>query len=657
MIDVNLAKFNEQFPNSSYREIRPQSKTGDIRDYQDSKAPLNNNIVDFDSIKNTPNRIGWIVPKEYVVVDLDNKNDARIVYEILTNLNVKFSYMTGKHGGHFIFKNPKAVGMGAKFITSIGIKIDTRCLEKGYIILPYNDSDRGWGNITNDVDNLPYFLTPIRAKEFKLNADFVTMTEGSRNTELLKHFLNLKDYCEELTLDEKIQSIKLINSYVLKEGLSDKELQQTVLRDAIVNKVNEKEKAVHVKKVNLESIASRIVQDKALITINDVVHIYNGKYYECFDDVELERFIHENYNKELEQRHRKEIINFIKLKTYVAPRDVNKNWNEIVVKNGILNISTLTLYPHTPLKYNTIYVDYDFKNPAEYSSIIDKFMNTISNNDENKKQLLYEVIGYCFVQRCVFSKFFVCYGEGQTGKSTYLRLIKNLVGRKNSSYLVLRDLEKEFMTAELFGKLVNIGDDIPYDAIKDTSVLKSLVSGEEITARRIYGTPFSFVNFATLIFTTNKLPAVADKSSGFYRRFTIIDIDKKIEQPDPFFMDKVLEKDYEYLFYKSIEAVRKAIAKNKMTTYLYADDTLNSYRITQSSVLIFLNDMLLDADELNMRPTREVYEQYKQYCIDCGYKHCNKCNFQNEVCAELKMFIKNTTFEGSNQQWRFVTKR
>mgnify|MGYP004650570447 CR=1 FL=1 len=655
MTDAKLLLFNEQFPNSNYREIKPQSTTGDPKDYQDSKAPLNNNIVKFDNIKDTNNRIGWIVPKEYIVVDLDNKNDARIVYEILVNNNIKFSYMTGLHGGHFIFKNPKNVGQGTKFVTSIGIKIDTRCLEKGYIILPYNDTDRGWGNITNDVDDLPFFLTPIRDKEFKLNVDFVTMTEGSRNTELLKHFLNLKDYCSELTLEEKIQSIKLINKFVLREGLSDKELQQTVLRDAIVNKVNEK--AVHVKKVNLEAIASRIVEDKALITVNDTVYIYNGKYYEIFNDTELERFIHENYNKELEQRHRKEIINFIKLKTYVAPKDVNKNWNEIVVRNGILNISNLTLYPHTPLKYNTIYIDYDFKNPANYSSIIDNFMNQISVGDEGKKQLLYEIIGYCFVQRCVFSKFFVLYGEGQTGKSTYLRLIKNLIGKKNSSFLVLRDLEKEFMPAELFGKLVNIGDDIPYDAIKDTSILKSLVSGEEITARKIYGNPFSFTNFATLIFTTNKLPSVADKSSGFYRRFTIVDIDKKIEEPDPFFMDKVQEKDYEYLFYKSIMAVREAIKNNKMTSYQHADDNMNSYRMTQSSVLIFLNDMDYSKTTLDLKPTREIYEQYKQYCQECGYKSYNKCNFQSEVCAELKMGLKCTTLNGENQQWRFTAHR
>jgi hypothetical protein len=50
--------------------------------------------------------------------------------------------MGSKHGGHFIFKNDKNYGQGTKLATAIGLTIDTRSQEKGYIILPYNDPDR-----------------------------------------------------------------------------------------------------------------------------------------------------------------------------------------------------------------------------------------------------------------------------------------------------------------------------------------------------------------------------------------------------------------------------------------------------------------------------------------------------------------------------------
>ena len=651
-MDEKLALFNQQFPNSSYREVHPQSTTGSIKDYQDSKAPLNNNIVSFDAIKNTPNRIGWIVPKEYIVVDVDDRKDASIIYEILKSTETKFSYMTGKHGGHFIFRNQRGVGQGVKLLTGLSIRIDTRSMEKGYIILPYNDTDRKWGDISSDVSELPYFLVPLRDAHLSKTKDFVLMEEGSRNTELLKHFLNLKDYGNELTLDEKVNCIKLINRFVLSKPLTDKELSQTVLRDAMINKpskLSEKKNKGDI----LEEIASRILEDKNIICCTDVLYMYNGKYYEMMDEKELERMIHEEYGKGFEEKDRKEIIKFVKLKTWVNTSEVNKNWNEIVCKNGVLNISTMTLYPHTPLKYNTIYIDYDFKNPAVYSSIIDNFLNTISNRDELKKKLLIEMIGYCLIQRNVFSKFFICYGEGCTGKSTYLTMIKQLIGENNTTFLGLNDLEKEFMPAELFGKLVNIGDDINFKGLTDTSILKKLVSGEKVLARHIYGSPFSFNNFAKLIFTTNRLPTVSDRTSGFYRRLVIVDIDTKIENPDPFFLDKLTEADYEYLFYIAVVAIRDAIARNSLTTYAGSEKNLNKFKIDQSSTLSFLDYCSYDKAKLTGKSCRQIYEEYKVFCDDAGYKALNRRHFQEEVCDEYNLRIVNTTIPGESQQWRF----
>lgn len=647
----NLLKFNEQFPNSNYREIYPQVKDGTLQEYQDSKRPMNTIILRFDDVKNTKNRIGWIVPKEYIVVDIDNRKDASVVFNILKSKGIRFSYMTGKHGGHFIFKNPKGYGQGACFNSPIGIKIDTRCLEKGYVILPYHDTDRTWGDITSDIDDLPYFLIPIEKKKLKVDVDFVSLGEhDGRNQELFKHFLNLKDYVDELTLEEKVSCIKIMNDFVLKDKIDDRELAATVLREELINRAPS---SAREHKATLEEIAAQIISDKQMITCNDNTYIYNGKYYKLLDEKELERTIHEEYSKKLEERHRKEIIKFIKLKTYVRADEVNKNWNEIVVKNGILNISTMKLYPHTPLNYNTIYIDYNYDEAVPYSSIIDTFLNTISANDVDKKKLFLEMIGYCFVQRNVLQKFFICFGEGQTGKSTFLNMVTNLLGQKNTSFLDLESLDKDFMVSELFGKLANIGDDINFKGLKNTGLLKKLVSGEAIMAREIYKSPFSFSNFAKLIFCTNKMPTISDKTTGFYRRLIILDMNNRIENPDRFFLDKLTDRDYEYLLYKAISAIRECLNRGSFTRCLASEVNLEKFRTDQSSALTFLYDMNLSREKVNMRATRELFEEYKEYCHDCGYIPMNRRNFQNEVAEEYKLRIVCTTKDGVNQQWRF----
>lgn len=660
MASNELLEFDKQFPNSKYREIKPQytgpMETDEDREkYQKSKAPLNTTILSFDDIKNTKNRIGWIVPKDYIVIDIDNKSNARIVFDILQAFKIKFSYMTGKKGGHFIFKNMRKVSsISAGTPCSIGITVDVRCNEKGYIVLPENDTDRKWGKISNDIDDVPFFLIPHN--KLKVQSNFVGMGEGDgRNDALLKHMLALIDYAKDLTLEEKCESIRIINSYLFTKPLSDKELQQTVLREDILKKEEESED----NRCYEEKLASRIVKDKQIITCNDTCYIYNGKYYrQVLDPTEIERIIHLEYNPNLKEKNRREVIKFIKLKSWVASYELNKNWNEIVFKNGILNLANMTLSPHTPSVYNTIYIDCNYIKDAPYSYIIDSFFNQISGKETDKKTLLYEIIGYCLVRRNVFSKFFICYGEGQTGKSTYLELIKRLIGESNSAYLSLNDLGQQYKPAELFGKLINLGDDISYKGLQETDVLKKLVTGEMFAAEQKYvQKPLNFSNFAKLIFTTNKLPEVYDRTSGFYRRVMIIEINNKIENPDPLFLTRLTDNDYEYLLSVAIEKLLDALRVNKLTECESSKQKLEEYKTNQSSVLSFAQDFNYNKKSLDHKPCMELFKEYEQYCRDTGFKPLKKVNFDKELCDEFKMSKRNTTWNKGNNQnqcWRFV---
>ena len=661
MASNELLAFNEQFPNSRYREIKPQyvgplNTPEEKEKYQKSKAPMNTKILSFDEIKDTKNRVGWLVPKEYIVVDIDNKNNARIVFDILQALKIKFSFMTGKKGGHFIFKNTRDIkSISAGLPCSIGITVDIRCNEKGYIVLPENDTDRKWGTISNDIDDIPFFLIPL--KDLKIQSEFVGMGDGSgRNDALLKHMLALIDYAKPLSLDEKCESIRLINTYLFKTPLPDVELQKTVLREDILKKQNQEDDD---KTCYEEKLANRIIKDKQIITCNEDCYMYDGKYYKrVLDDTEIERIIHLEYNPSLKEKQRRETIKFIKLKSWIAPYELNKNWNEIVFKNGILNLANMTLNPHTPSVYNTIYIDCNYVQDAPYSQVIDTFFNMISGKEEDKKALLYEIIGYCLIRKNVFEKFFICYGEGATGKSTYLKMIRHLVGDSNSSFLSLNNLEENFMPVNLFGKLVNIGDDIAYKGLKESDILKKLVTGEMFAAQQKYKAPINFSNFAKLIFTTNKLPEVYDRSSGFYRRVMIIEINKKIENPDPFFLDRLTENDYEYLLSVAIEKLVDALKRNKLTDCESSRIKLEEYKTNQSSVLSFMSDFNYDKKSINHKPCMEMFVQYEQYCRDTGFKPLKKVNFDKEICDEFKMQKKNTTWKEEkelNQCWRFVT--
>jgi putative DNA primase/helicase len=405
----------------------------------------------------------------------------------------------------------------------------------------------------------------------------------------------------------------------------------------------------------LEILASKFTTDYNCITVNDDAYLYNGKYYSKASDGVVNKMLHMSYDKTLLSGDRSEVLKFIKLKTFVEPMELNKNWNEIVVKNGILNLSNLELYPHNSSVYNTVCVHYDWNPKVTYSPIIDSFMNQISAGDEQKKKFLYEIVGYTLLRKPVFGKMFILYGGGGTGKSTFLNLIKKLIGEEYCSYLTLSDMEKEFLPAEMFGKLVNLGDDIDAKILKDTGMLKSVITGETVTVHRKFEAPFNFNNFAKLIFTCNKLPAINDRTTGLYRRISIIEINKKIEKFDPFFLFKITDEDMQYLLYNAVKELRNALENNRLSEDSGMIKRLNDFKNEQSSVLQFSEDTGISTTA-NMSPVQTVYDLYVEYCKRSGFKSLSKPNFSSEFCDEYGYEVKNTTKGGKDQCRRFVKK-
>lgn len=656
--------FNQCYPNSNYRLIYPQY-TGETETeegcgaYQKRKAPINDTLYEYNVIadllsnKYRNNRVGWCIPQGYLVIDIDNKVAAAKAYTVLTKQKVKFAFNRTLHGGHFIFKDVKDSYQTAGDVCALGIKVDTRTAGKGYVILPVNDNGRKWGTITNDVDEVPFWLRPI--KQFKQTTDLIDLGEGDgRNDALLKHFLSLMDYATGLTTDEKVESIKLINNFLFKKPLSEKELKTTVLRDSLIEQHEDK---ISGKKICLEEqIANQILEKYNIVNIGGVFYKYTGKYYkEVKETTEIERLIHFEYSENLKEQNRKEVIKFLALKSWVPVDEANKEWNEIVFNNGIYNIATGTLSPHDPSKYNTTFVPINYYDAAEYSGTIDMFFNTLCAEEMDKKALLYEIIGYTLIRKNIFSKFFVCYGGGGTGKSTYLKLIEKVAGRENTSYLSLQDLEDKWLPAELFGKLVNLGDDISSRTLKDTPVLKKATTGEMLVGQKKFvQEPMYFINYAKMIFACNTIPAINDTSTGLYRRMILINIDRKIDNPDPFFLDKLTDQDMEYLVSTAIRYVKEAIARGSLTSCLSSELALEKYRKEQSSVLCYLEDYGYTAENLNKKGCTRVYDEYRSYCEQFGYLPYKKSRFDAELCYQLTLDKKKTTSPGEENAWRYV---
>jgi putative DNA primase/helicase len=136
-------------------------------------------------------------------------------------------------------------------------------------------------------------------------------------------------------------------------------------------------------------------------------------------------------------------------------------------------------------------------------------------------ETFYELAGHLLVPDIARKTAFLFYGPKDTGKTTLINLLQALVGSANYSNLSLQDLADRFRPAGLVGKLANFFDDLPNTPIRNTGPFKALTGRGTLTVERKYGTPYSVLPFARLVFTTNELPRSLDTSEAYFDRWLI----------------------------------------------------------------------------------------------------------------------------------------
>lgn len=653
-MDEMLARLNRIYPNSKFVSIaayNPELFKDKAYDSSfDNKAAENRwktNPLSYEEAQELlakGKRVGWVVPKGYVVIDIDNKDDPQsqeYLEKLLDKFEVKYSYNYTSKGMHLLFKDiSENIKSDSRTKCALNILIDTRANETGYIILPSNDPHRAWGKWNDYVEELPYFLQPMMKDS---TPSFIGMVDGDGRNDALFRWRNKLEQCGKLTQEQIEKSIRIINENLFDSPITNQELFKTVLRE----KVKKEPKQITENPYN--KMADNIIEKYDLVSYYDNFYMFNGMYYRPLPDVELEKIIHFDIDKNISRAGRKEIMEFLKIKTQVDINEFNKDWNKIACKNGILNLVTGELEPANKSDINTIFIPYAYNDDPVYSPRIDEFMKQLTGGDIIKMEFLYQVAGYCLLKKNIFTKFVICKGEGGTGKSTYTNLLQKLVGDQNCSHISLSEFDKDYYISTTVGKLLNVDDDIADGkALEYTGKFKSMISGEKISVRQIYREVMDFKSFATCVFSCNKLPKIMDKTSGLYRRLILIELNNKVTKPDPLFMNKVSENDMEYFLYKAVQGIKLAIEEGKFKISQSENDLLKLFQRRQSPLNQWLYETDMRLGDLHTKKCIVLYKQFMEWFNANGYaKAMTNFTFKEDICALYDMEIRNMKIEES----------
>ncbi|MDZ4627084.1 DNA primase family protein [Bacillus cereus] len=559
-----------------------------------------------------------ILDDEYIMVDIDDIAEAETLLDIIEDKNINCSVLETTNGMHFYFKGYDITANKIKWFSNIGILCDYKLgIKNTADPLKIDGKTRKWLQKCTEHDSLPSWLYPYNKK----NPNLTKMGEGDgRNDKLFTYILKLQS--QGMAKNDIKETISIINNYILEEPVTQGELN-IILRDEAFMK-----ESFYIKgSFQHEKFGDFLINEHHICKVTNVLHIYkDGVYSDKQEDIEEAMIRH---IPALKRMQRQETIAYLQLK---AKHKNFASTKYVVVKNGVFNLETWQLEDFTPeiITRNKIPVAYI---PGAYYEVTDKTFNKIAVNDKKIRSILEEILGYILFRRNEFAATFILTGDGSNGKSSYLKIIRKLIGSDNASSLDLNELDQRFKTAELFGKLANIGDDIGKGYIKESSIFKKLSTGETLNVERKGKDPFDFTNYAKLIFSANEMPRINDFSDGLGRRLQIVPFKAKFtpndDDYDPFITDKLLsDESMQYVLNLALKSLKRLLVEKKFTKSKAVEDELIKYQEENNPIISFVNN---EDVELERAVVGDVYLQYKVYCAENGFQSVSNVNFSKQV--------------------------
>ena len=597
------------------------------------------NRTDFktlEQVQSYPEYAG-ILASDSILIDIDDIEQSEILFKMCEDQNIRCRILKSRSGMHFLFKNSKIERCATKTRLACGIVADIKSgFKNSFEVLKIEGEER---EVLYDIfedeqyQEIPKWLFPVKS-----SADFINMKAGDgRNQELFNYILTLQS--NDFSVEEARETIRLTNKYILKDPLSDDELEVILRDDAFAKPVFFKGSTFL-----FDKFAIFLKNNHHIIRINNQLHLYkDGIYIPGQSELESAMISH---IPQLNKSKRSEVMSYLDIlireNTEAAPAHL------IAFRNGLFNIYDDSFVPFAPEHIITNKIDWDY-NPNAYWEQTDEVLNNIACGDADIRSLLEEMVGYCLFRRNELGKAFILTGSGSNGKSTFLNMVKGMLGKRNCSSLGLKKLGERFKPTMLYGKLANVGDDISDSFIADTEEFKKIVTGESIEGEYKGKDSFDFDPYCKLIFSANSIPRLGKgrDNSALMRRLVIIPFNANFDNKDPNFKPFISDslkgqESMEYLIQLALQGLKRVLISRKFTISQKVQDELDEFEETNNPVLGFFRE----CDVIENEPTNKIYKQYQEYCITNSLTAMSAGEFSKQVKKHFDLAIISKKIQG-----------
>lgn len=320
--------------------------------------------------------------------------------------------------------------------------------------------------------------------------------------------------------------------------------------------------------------------------------------------------------------------------TWITTSDATEPVNSVVTESGILTVvgDDVNIKPNTPDFFALGKVPYKYDSSAECPRW-NVFLDEVTGENKSLQRMLQQWAGYLLVPTQKYQCFLLCYGEAATGKGTYARAMKSMLGQDNCSDVPLRRFVDKFSMYLTYGKKLNIAGDAEQELTPQVeAVIKTWTGKDGLDYERKFKDGFTAEATAKLMILANDFPTFTDKSMGTWRRLKIVPFTREDTNVLEHDLDERLREELPGILNWAIAGLRDLSEKHGFAMAEESKQVWEQFKEESNPAGIYLrSNYFFDHEYAFGCSPATVYAKYREWCKRNGYVAMSNKTFGKEI--------------------------
>lgn len=297
--------------------------------------------------------------------------------------------------------------------------------------------------------------------------------------------------------------------------------------------------------------------------------------------------------------------------------------------NGLVDLETGNIYPHTSAYVNLNSVDYDFDPDAGEPTEWLRFLDSIWDDDDECIAALQRIFGYLLTPDTSMQRMFQLMGPPRSGKGTIGDVMAEVVGRANVCSPSLQSIAGDFALQPAVGKLLMLLSEARLDGrgtnrAAITDVILRVVGEDHFTVNRKFKEAWQGVLPTRIVIQTNEPLELADDTGALLRRLIVLPMTRSFYGKEDLNLRAKLRAERGAILKWAMEGWRLLREEGGMIRQPKSgEDIIAATRAAASPLTLFLDECCEIGPDFDCEKDW-LYGAYKEWCAQNGSRPLSK---------------------------------